>query len=63
MNRLETIANIWKSPPDDDGHGVVEVGGAHFLFDIDRQKTPSNLIQFQSRALIQVVFAVMEKAP
>jgi hypothetical protein len=35
MDGLEAVAGIGESAPDDDRHGVVEIGAAHLLFDID----------------------------
>src|SRR5262249_35660262 len=36
MNGLEAVADIGQRPPDDDGHGVVEIGPPHLVFDGDR---------------------------
>ena len=36
VDRLEPVANVGQRPPDDDGHGVVEVGPPHLVFDGDR---------------------------
>ena len=35
MNRLEAVTNIGKCPGDDNAHGVIEEGFAHFLLDGD----------------------------
>ncbi len=35
MDGLEAVADIGQSSADDDRHGVVEVGPAHLLFNID----------------------------
>ena len=35
MDRLEAVANIGDSSPDDDAHGVVEVAGPQLFLDAD----------------------------
>ena len=35
MHGLEAVAGVRQRAPDDDGHGVVEVGAAHLLLDVD----------------------------
>ena len=35
MHGLEAVASVGKGAPDNDRHGVVEIGAAHLLFDID----------------------------
>ncbi len=35
MNRLQTIADIRESSPDDDGHRIVEIRTSHLVFDVD----------------------------
>ena len=35
MDGLEAVADVGECAPDDDRHGVVEVGPAHLLFDVD----------------------------
>jgi hypothetical protein len=35
MDGLKTVTGIGKRTPDDHGHGVVEIGAAHLLFDVD----------------------------
>ena len=37
VHRLEPVARIGQGAPDDDGHGVVHVGLAHLVFDVDRE--------------------------
>jgi hypothetical protein len=37
VDRLESVAGIGQSPSDDDAHGVVQVGLAHLVFNVDRQ--------------------------
>jgi hypothetical protein len=38
MDGLEAIAGVGQGAPDDNRHGVVEIGAAHLLFDIDRNE-------------------------
>jgi hypothetical protein len=38
MDGLEAVAGVRERAPNDDRHGVVEVGAAHLLFDIDRNE-------------------------
>ena len=38
MDRLEAVADVGQRPPDDDGHGVVEVRPPHLVFDGNRQQ-------------------------
>jgi len=33
MNWFQTVSNIWKSPANDDTHGVIKVGFFQFVFD------------------------------
>ena len=33
VHRLESIAHVGQRAPDDDGHGVVQIGPAHLVFD------------------------------
>ena len=35
MDGLEAVAGVGQGAPDDDRHGVVEIGAAHLLFDVD----------------------------
>ena len=35
MNRFQAVPHVRQRPSDDHGHGVVQVRGLHFLFDID----------------------------
>ena len=37
VDGLEAVANVGEGAPDDDGHGVVEVGAAHLVLDVDGQ--------------------------
>ena len=37
MHGLEAVADIGESAADDDRHGVIEVGAAHLLFEVDRR--------------------------
>ena len=37
VHGLEAVADVGQGASDDDRHGVVEVGPAHLLFDIDRE--------------------------
>ena len=34
MHRFQTVPHIGQGPADDDAHGVIDVGLAHFLFQI-----------------------------
>ena len=38
MHGLEAVAGVGQGAADDDRHGVVEVGAAHLLLDVDGQK-------------------------
>ena len=38
MHGLESVAGVGQGAADDDRHGVVEVGAAHLLLDVDGQK-------------------------
>ena len=35
MHGLEAVAHVGQRPADDHAHGVVEVGGAHLVRDLD----------------------------
>jgi hypothetical protein len=37
VNGLEAVADVGEGAADDDRHGVVEIGPAHLLFNIDRE--------------------------
>ena len=37
VDGLEAVADVGQRAPDDDGHGVVQIGLPHFVFDRDRQ--------------------------
>src|SRR6185312_5111777 len=41
MDRLQSVANIGQSAPDDDGHRIVEIRTTHLFFDIDRLNVES----------------------
>jgi hypothetical protein len=43
MHGFETVARVRQGAPDDHAHGVVDVGGAHLLFDEDRADIPSSV--------------------
>ena len=38
MHGLETVASVGEGAPDDHRHGVVEIGAAHLLFNVDRDE-------------------------
>jgi hypothetical protein len=35
MNGLQPVAGVGKGAANDDRHGIVEIGAAHLLFDVD----------------------------
>ena len=35
VHGLEAVADVWQGAADDDGHAVVQVGPAHFFFEVD----------------------------
>src|SRR5207342_60744 len=35
MHRLEAIAHVRQRAPHDHAHGVIEIGAAHFVFEVD----------------------------
>ncbi len=35
VHGLESVAGIGQGPAHDDAHGIVQIGLAHFIFDID----------------------------
>ena len=37
MHRLEAVTHVWKCPPHDDAHGVIEIGLFELVFNIYRQ--------------------------
>ncbi len=37
MHRLQTVAHIRQGTPDDDAHGIVQIGLAHLFFQADRE--------------------------
>ena len=44
VNRLQTIAHVGQSTPDDDAHGVIKIRAPHLLFEADRQRFLGELI-------------------
>ena len=34
MNRFQAVANVRQGAPDDDAHGVIQIGASHLLFEI-----------------------------
>jgi hypothetical protein len=38
VHRFEAVAHVGQGPADDDGHGVVQIGHAHLVFDVDRDE-------------------------
>ena len=37
VNRLETVPDIGQRPPHNYAHGIIEIGGLHLIFDINRK--------------------------
>ena len=35
MDRLQPVPDIWERSPNDDAHGVINIGALHFVFDVD----------------------------
>src|SRR5436853_5424307 len=34
MHGLEAVAHVWQGATDDDGHGVIQIGAPHLVFNI-----------------------------
>ena len=43
VDGLETVSHIWQGPAHDDAHGVIHVGLAHFVLDVDRRDDAGDL--------------------
>ena len=49
VHRLEPVTDVGEGPADDDRHGVIQVGHAHLVFDVDRDEALNCVVHWGSR--------------